>query len=233
MTEPHARALGRIRREYERRSREIPVDYYSLEHPGNLFMYTRRTEEVIRTLTPLGFFPLSGRDILEVGCGSGDWLVDFQKWAADPKRVCGIELDQKRAQLARERLPAADIRIGDASRLPWPGGKFDLVLQSTVFTSILETSLKAAIAREMLRVLKPGGFILWYDFRVSNPGNPHVRGIGKREIRGLFRGTRIWFRSITLAPPLARRLAPRSVSACTFLERLGFLNTHYLAVIRK
>jgi len=54
--------------------------------------------------------------------------------------------------------------------------------QFTVFTSILDISMKQSIAGEMLRVLKPDGIILWYDYYRNNPMNPDVRGVKKREI---------------------------------------------------
>ena len=85
----------------------------------------------------------------------------------------------------------------------------------------------------MLRVLKSGGSILWYDFFLSNPRNPDVQGIGRNEIFRLFPGCEVISRRLTLAPPLARFLAPRSWPLCSFLARLRFLDTHYLALIRR
>jgi len=40
-------------------------------------------------------------------------------------------------------------------------------------------NMKKKIAGEMLRVLKPSGFILWYDYHMNNPKNPDVRGLRK------------------------------------------------------
>ena len=45
-----------------------------------------------------------------------------------------------------------------------PFHSFDLLLQSPVFTSILDQAMKERVAAEMMRVSKPGGLILWYDF---------------------------------------------------------------------
>jgi hypothetical protein len=42
--------------------------------------------------------------------------------------------------------------------------------------------MKEMLAREMLRVLKEDGLILWNDIHVNNPGNADVGGIGKQEI---------------------------------------------------
>jgi hypothetical protein len=85
----------------------------------------------------------------------------------------------------------------------------------------------------MLRVVKPRGVILWYDYHVNNPWNPDVRGVKKQEIRHLFPGCRVDLQRLTLAPPLARRLAPYSFLLCCLLEKIPLLCTHYLGVIRR
>ena len=102
-----------------------------------------------------------------------------------------------------------------------------------MFTSILSETVKKSAAAEMLRVLKPGGLVLWYDFRVDNPRNPNVRGIGAREIRSLFADCSVKLRSGTLAPPVARRTVPISWILSLCLERIPFLRTHYVGTIRK
>ena len=232
-SEIHHHELERIREEYARRAREIPEDFYSLDQEGNLFAYLERTREVIQTLKHQGFFPLKGKEILEIGCGTGDWLVDFERWGAEPQRLHGIDLDEKQLEQARCRLTNGDLRVGEASQAPWDAEQFDLVLRSTVFTSILDDGLRQAIANEMLRVLKPNGVILWYDFHCNNPWNPHVRGIGACEIKELFPSCVVNSRRITLAPPISRWLAPRSWLVCYLLEQIRILNTHYLAVIKK
>ncbi len=89
------------------------------------------------------------------------------------------------------------------------------------------------MAREITRVLTPGGALLWYDFAVNNPRNPNVRKVGREELRALFPELRGRIRSATLAPPLTRMVAPRSWVAATLLEALPPLHTHLLAVLVK
>jgi hypothetical protein len=84
------------------------------------------------------------------------------------------------------------------------------VLQSTVFTSILDVAMKQAVAGELLRVVKLKGLILWYDYHRNNPWNKDVRGVKSWEIHRLFPGCRITLQRVTLAPPLTRVLAPHS-----------------------
>ena len=179
-----------------------------------------------------GTFPLENRAIVDVGCGEGARLVDFLQWGAGAAQLAGIELDERRAQAARDALPGADIRTGDACHLPWPDAAFDIVSQATLFTSILALAMKQKVAAEMLRVVKPQGLILWYDFRYNNPRNSNVRGIGAAEIRGLFPGRQVELRKVTLAPPLARTLVPISWMAALALEKIPLLRTHYLGVVR-
>ncbi|HEX5720670.1 MAG TPA: methyltransferase domain-containing protein [Thermoanaerobaculia bacterium] len=216
----------RILEELRRREREVPADFYSLDRPANRFLREGQERALRKALEEIG--PLSGKRVLEVGCGSGNWLEMLS--AAD---LAGIDLDPGRAARAAARFPGADIRSGDASRLPWASASFDLVLQSTVFSSILDPGVRRAVASEMLRVLAPGGAILWYDFFVDNPSNPHVRGVRRREIEALFPGCRVALRRATLAPPLARRIVPVSWKLAALLESLRVLDTHWFGMIRR
>jgi hypothetical protein len=108
-----------------------------------------------------------------------------------------------------------------------------LVFQCTVFTSILDPKMKREIAGEMLRVLRPDGFILWYDFHVNNPRNAEVLGIKEAEIHRLFPNCKFHLRRITLAPPLGRIVAPISPFLYYMLSGLSFLCTHYLGLFEK
>jgi SAM-dependent methyltransferase len=185
----------------------------------------------VSLLRSAGMLPLAGRRILDVGCGIGQGLADFETWGASRNHLAGIDLLADRVAAARARLPGADLRVGDASSLPWDSDAFDIVFQGTMFSSILEPSMKATVAREMARVLAPGGAIAWYDFFVDNPRNRAVRGIGRRELASLFPGFDLRLRRITLAPPLARRLAPRAPLLALLAEELRVVNTHYVGLL--
>jgi ubiquinone/menaquinone biosynthesis C-methylase UbiE len=225
--------VERIRAEYERRERTIAAARYSAAEPAPMLMRQARERGVLRMLRSAGVLPLTERSVLEVGCGGGQWLVDFETWGARRSNLYGIDLIGGRADVARARLPGATIEQGDASTLPWLDASFDIVLQSTAFSSILDDGMRADVAQEMARVLRPAGVVLWNDLRVNNPRNPHVRGIPLPELRRLFPDFTIDARRITLLPPLARRLAPRAPLLVQLLEDTRLLNTHLLAVLRR
>ncbi len=226
------RIVADILAENERRRREIPADFYSVIHPPNLFISTQRKRSLLRLLHREGIASLSRLRILDVGCGPGDWLLDFVSWGATPDLLCGIDIDEQQIAAASRKLPTADLRLGNACELPWPDGCFDLVLQATVFTSILNTEFKKAIAAEIIRVTRPVGLILWFDFRFNNPWNRHVRGIGGNELRRLFPGCSVSLNRVTLLPPLARHVVPVSWVLGLLLEKIPPLRTHILACIR-
>lgn len=101
-----------------------------------------------------------------------------------------------------------------------------------MFSSILDSDIRARAVSEMLRVLKPDGLIVWYDFW-TNPTNKQTRGIRPTEIRKLFPGCTFRFQKITLAPPITRLLVPHFSALAYFLEALTIFNSHYLVIIRK
>lgn len=233
MTDDAEREVRRILEEYARRSREIPSDFYGVHRPANLFLRHGQERALRDALDRAKMLPLDTRRILDVGCGTGGWFGIFENFGAQRANIAGVELDKTRAEICARCFPEADTRHADASKLPWADGRFDIVFQSTVFTSILDDGIKKAVASEMLRVLSPCGAVIWYDFSYNNPRNPSVRGIGQAEIRRLFLGCEVWLSRVTLAPPLARRLVPFSWTTAFLLEGLKLLNTHYIGIIRK
>ena len=223
----------RVQSEYRRREREVAEDFYAPYRPSELFMRAGRKRVAAALLQEAGVFPAPGDECLEVGCGALGWLGDLISWGVPERNLHGIELDAVRLERARSVLPLADLRLGDACGLPWGDGEFRLVVASTLFTSILSAPVRRRVAGEITRVLAPGGALLWYDFAVNNPRNSQVRRVGRRELKGLFPQLAGRVASVTLAPPLARLIAPQSWTLATVLEAVPLLRTHLLGVLVK
>jgi ubiquinone/menaquinone biosynthesis C-methylase UbiE len=223
----------RIKEAYARRDSLDKSRLYSRLNPSALFIYQERERAVIDALSANGFDDLSDSRILDVGCGTGETLRDFIKYGASPGNLSGIDLLHDRIERARALSPGIGFRAGNAEELPYPDRSFDIVLCFTVFSSVLDGTMKRKIASEMTRVLSESGIILWYDFHVNNPRNPDVRGIKKSEVLSLFPGCGVSLKRIVLAPPLLRVIAPRSLLLCHMLQGLKILNTHHLGVIKK
>lgn len=220
----------RIREAYARRR---SGSLYSRFNCAYLFTVQEREQYFLELLAQYGLVRLEDKKILEIGCGTGDLLRDFIKWGARPENLFGIELIDERVREARHLCPK-DVKIfrGNAARVDVPDHTFDVVLQSTVFTSVLDYGTKQQMAAEMRRVLKADGLIFWYDYHMNNPRNPDVRGVKFPEIRALFPNCDIRMERITLAPPIARRVAPYSWLLCYLLSKIPWLCSHYIGVIR-
>ncbi len=155
------------------------------------------------------------------------WLREFIKWGARPENLTGLDLLPDRIQAAKSLTPpGVCLKCGSAARSELPSSHFDIVLQSTVFTSILDDVLKKQVANEMMRVVKPDGLILWYDFCFNNPSNSDVRGVKRAEIHRLFPACHIELKRITLAPPLSRRLASYSSLLRTLRRNVALFYAH-------
>ncbi|MGB6538451.1 MAG: class I SAM-dependent methyltransferase [Xanthobacteraceae bacterium] len=225
--------LRRIKEVYHARIAAGVIDRYSLLRSGELLMAQQRERALLALLRRHGIATAVGLRVLEVGCGRAHRLVDWMRWGARSADLAGIDLMEPLAREARLTLPRANFVAGNAASLPFADACFDVVTQFTLFSSILGVELRRASAREMWRVLRPGGFVLWYDFRYPNPRNRDVRPVGRREIANLFPGAAIDIQSVTLAPPLARAIAPWSWLACEIISALPALRTHYAALIAK
>jgi len=116
------------------------VDFATLSEPGNcreyVFMHHR-----------LGVS--SGLSLLDVACGSG---LSLELAHGRGATCAGLDASHRLIDIARDRNPHADIRVGDMNNLPWEDATFDVV---TSFRGIWGTTPKAM--DEMNRVLRPGG----------------------------------------------------------------------------
>ncbi len=223
----------RILAETARRAREIPQERYAIWQASEQWFIYERRSTALAMLKRCGALPGRHTVALEIGFGYGGWLPDLISWGVKETNLHGIEISEKCVRSTSGWLPSADLRLGNGAALPWEDRTFDLVVTSTVFTSILDNTVRHQVADEIVRVLVPGGVLLWYDFRFDNPSNPNVRGIGRSELRALFPALRAEIRTISLLPPLCRVVAPVSIFLTALLSAIPFLRSHLLAVLKK
>lgn len=109
------------------------------------------------------------RTMLDVGCGVGHWAQLLASFLPDHVRVSGIDREPSWVDAARDRAERRglagrfDYRQGEAQKLPFPDGTFDLVTCQTV---LIHTPDPAAVIAEMKRVTRPGGLVM-----VAEPNN--------------------------------------------------------------
>ena len=227
--------LDRIRQRYLRRDRSgRDAAMYSLLRPDQYMTQQEKERCFLSFLSQFDRAAIKTMKVLEIGCGGGANILQFLRWGFRPENITGNELMPDYCAQARHRLPAAvEIIEGDALGLLLPEDSFDIVLVSTVFTSILDELFRARLAKKLWSLARPGGAVLWYDFIYNNPANPDVSAIPRRRVLELFPGARALSRKITLAPPIARFVCRVHPVLYSLLNLLPFLRTHLVAWLEK
>jgi ubiquinone/menaquinone biosynthesis C-methylase UbiE len=152
-----------------------------------------------------------GQKVLEIGCGTGSDLLQFAKHGA---HAFGIDITQHHLELAKSRLgDRGDVRFGDGREIPFPDSTFDYVYSHGV---IHHSDEPEKIAREIMRILKPGGrfnlhvyslfsyatlygtrkfgYFKWKRHHIENSIAPvHVDLYTARRMKRLFPGTKMVF----------------------------------------
>jgi ubiquinone/menaquinone biosynthesis C-methylase UbiE len=98
--------------------------------------------------------PWSGRRVLDIGCGAGE----FAGLAGDlGAEVSGLDACARFVEIARERTPSGRFRTGDMERIPFPDDEFTVV---TAFNSLHFATSPAVAVAEAVRVTRPGGRVV-------------------------------------------------------------------------
>jgi SAM-dependent methyltransferase len=111
---------------------------------------------------------LAGKIVLEVGCGTGRFLLAL---GAELAHAVGVDRDTAMLELARHHTPGSATDrytwlAGDAAALPLGDGCFDVVFESTVLCFCANPG---AIIREMVRACRPGGTVLLGELNPYSP----------------------------------------------------------------
>jgi SAM-dependent methyltransferase len=223
--------IRRVYRDYERDTARM--NRWSQESLGAKAIIGERNDALKRMLRTEGVASLGDMRILEIGCGVGNNLRDMTGLGAKPENLYGVDILGDRIRKAKEQYPAMTFAELNAEHLDFPDSHFDFVLAFVLFSSILSREMSENVAAEVRRVLKPDGYVIWYDFHVDNPSNEHVRGIKRADIQALFPGYAIQARTVTLLPPLANRLGAATNILYPLMAAIPFLRTHTMALIRK
>jgi len=197
---------------------------WDARNPGNVAI----REELVRSLLELVPEAIAGEGLLlDAGCGTGWWLERLLAQGVAPERLAGVELLAERASAAAARVPGASIEQADVRRLPLPDGSCSLVTLFTVLSSMGSAADARAALLEARRVLAPGGAVAVWEPRWPTL-NRHTRLVRIAELRDALGGD-LEVRTITLAPPLARR-AGRLYGS---LARVAPLRSHRLVLARR
>jgi ubiquinone/menaquinone biosynthesis C-methylase UbiE len=119
--------------------------------------------------------PPQGLTWLDVGCGNGAFTEVLIERTA-PKAVTGVDPSDGQLAFARTRpgTKLAQFRVADAQALPFPDRSFDSATMALVIVFVADAQ---KVAREMTRVVRPGGAVATYMW--SYPEGFPLRPVGE------------------------------------------------------
>jgi SAM-dependent methyltransferase len=103
------------------------------------------------------------RRALEIGSGFGHELAKLLRIGLRAENLIGIDLIPTRVKRARLNYPELAFYVADATHLPFANDSFDIVMQFTCVMHALGHKIQQEICGEMIRVLRPGGIVIWWD----------------------------------------------------------------------
>ncbi|MEO8146600.1 MAG: class I SAM-dependent methyltransferase [Bacteroidia bacterium] len=104
-----------------------------------------------------------GDKVLEIGCGTGLFTRKF--YNATKADITAIDISEDLLEEARKLLPEADFKVDDAMHLSFKDNTFEVVFGSSVLHHLeFDASLN-----EIIRVLKPGGRMIFAEPNMINP----------------------------------------------------------------
>lgn len=122
-------------------------------------MYLDVLEKMVNELAEDG-----KREILDLGCGTGNLIERILKEVPEA-RIAGVDPSEGMREICAERfvnMSNVTISEGDALAIPFPDSRFDHIVSSFALHHV-PPHLKGECAREMARVLKPGGSLIHAD----------------------------------------------------------------------
>jgi ubiquinone/menaquinone biosynthesis C-methylase UbiE len=130
---------------------------------------------------------LANKAVLEIGCGQGAGTeILLRHCGAD--RVVAFDYDPAQLAGARKRHYAygsrkASLFQGDAARLPFADEQFDAVIEFAILHHVPEWQLAM---KEIARVLKPGGLVLYEEYLRGFTANPVTQAFLVHPREGMF-----------------------------------------------
>ena len=125
--------------------------------------------------------------MLDIGCGGGGAAGTLIQIAFAPENLFGIDLLPKNIVNAKRKYASCNFAVGDGRRVDYCDESFDLVLESGIFIRLSDDEA-SDIACEMIRVVKPGGFVMLIDWRYGPPARNQYYALAKRRRSALFPG---------------------------------------------
>lgn len=137
------------------------LEFLAMNNPVRAFIQEKYELKILGAMTSIKNPEIA----LEIGCGNGNGTKLIKKYFS-PKKIIGIDLDEKMIKIAAKRNldPSISYKVMDASKLDFPAQYFDAVFDFGIIHHI--PNWKDAL-KEIERVLKPKGELILEDLSID------------------------------------------------------------------
>lgn len=221
---PDVKSEGSVRDWYTNYYSKGGMDRNNIRlNPGVLFQNLAAEAAFVRIIRNVEHNPGTAR-VLDVGCGSGGDMFQLFRVGYSPANIFGIDIQLERLNAGKRIYPSVNFIQEDASKMSFKDDSFDLIFESTMFATLPDDDVSSKIASEMVRVCKPGGYLLLVDWWTPKPGDQNYKALTKSRLTKLFKlggDTRlIAVCHGALVPPVGRFLSAQFPSAYFAVARL-------------
>lgn len=209
-------------------ARERRRDWNRLDARALWFQHSRE-RAISRLLRPFGR-ELEEWKVLDIGCGTGRLMLLLNEMKIGRYGLLtGYDVSKTALNPSIVKL-GLPLIVAAENSLPYDDASFDLIMQAVVFSSIPREETRKLLAAELVRVIKPGGYILWYDV-IKKAGT--LVGFCRLDIDTLFPG--FCYQGFRCGLPfgLAGALCYKSQVLASLVEASGLFNSHIAALIQK
>lgn len=201
--------------------------------PQNISATTARLQALLLAVNMMerSGLDITASQVLDVGCAQGYGLRPFLLAGFRLDQLHGIDLFADRVEYGKELTPGMDLRVGDATVMPYEDQSFDLVCEQFCFCHIPSDEAKVKIAREMMRVSKR--YIIIHDWRAGSE-RKQLYSVSQSNIARWFPGWTIAARYRSqLWPPIGRPLSRFAWSLYDLARALSPLIGSWMTVLTK
>jgi ubiquinone/menaquinone biosynthesis C-methylase UbiE len=142
------------------------IEFLAMNNPLRRFIQKHLEFRIFKQLLKKHNINLTGKIILDAGCGSG-YSTELLIKEFTPSKIIAFDFMQEQINLAKKRGLKADFFVGDITKIDLPSNAFDAAFIFGVLHHVAEW--KEAL-REIGRVLKPGSVVLMEE--------PNKTGLG-------------------------------------------------------
>jgi len=130
---------------------KVPVDYYEKGTKNNWGqrIWHNQKLRVVKKLVE----NTSPKWVLDIGSNGGDLTAKI-KTIFPKARMIGVDVYKEAIDYAKKRYPEVEFRVGDAQKLPFEKGKFDIIL---CLETLEHLACPQKALTEIKRCLKPNG----------------------------------------------------------------------------